>query len=82
MKSYSVDIQVHMAVKALAIMQGEINCIIDGLIKKTILLKEKEREGEETNYLVEIIADNLNELCDIFEQRNNPCNQIENLKIN
>lgn len=74
--------QLHMAVKALAIMQGEINCKVDELIKKTILLQEKERAGEEANYLLEMISDNLNELGDRFEQRNNLRNQIENLKRN
>jgi hypothetical protein len=82
MKKYAVDMQLHMAVKALAVMQGEINCKVDELIKKTILLQEKEKEGKEANYLLEMISDNLNELGDLFKQRNNLRNQIENLKIN
>ena len=82
MKKYDVDMQLHMAVKALAIMQGEINCKLDELIKKARVLQEKEEEGEEANYLLEMISDNLNELVDLFEQRNNLCNQIENLKRN
>jgi hypothetical protein len=80
MKKDAVDMQLHMAVKALAIMQGEINCKLDELIKKAKLLQEKEKEGEEANYLLEMISDNLNELVDLFKQRNNLRNQIENLK--
>jgi len=82
MKKYAVDMQLHMAVKSLAIMQGEINCKLDELIKKAKLLQEKEKEGEEANYLLEMISDNLNELVDLFKQRNNLRNQIENLKRN
>jgi len=82
MKKYAVDMQLHMAVKSLAIMQGEINCKLDELIKKAKLLQEKEKEGEEANYLLEMISDNLNELVDLFKQRNNLRNQIENLKKN
>jgi hypothetical protein len=80
MKKDAVDMQLHMAVKALAIMQGEINCKLDELIKKAKSLQEKEKEGEEANYLLEMISDNLNELVDLFKQRNNLHNQIENLK--
>jgi len=82
MKKYAVDMQLHMAVKSLAIMQGEINCKLNELIKKAKLLQEKEKEGEEANYLLEMISDNLNELVDLFKQRNNLRNQIENLKKN
>ena len=82
MKKYAVDMQLHMAVKSLAIMQGEINCKLDELIKKAKLLQEKEKEGEEANYLLEMISDNLNELGDLFKQRKNLRNQIENLKRN
>ena len=82
MKKYAVDMQLHMAVKSLAIMQGEINCKLDELIKKAKLLQEKEKEGEAANYLLEMISDNLNELVDLFKQRNNLRNQIENLKKN
>jgi len=74
--------QLHMAVKSLAIMQGEINCKIDELIKKAKMLQEKEEEGENANYLLEMISDNLNELVDLFKQKNNLSNQIENLKKN
>ena len=79
-KKYAVDIQLHMAVKALAIMQGEINCKLDELIKKAKLLQEKEKEGEEANYFLELISDNLDDLGELFEQRKNLCNQIEKLK--
>lgn len=63
-------------------MQGEINCKLDELIKKAKLLQEKEKEGEEANYLLEMLFDNLNDLVDLFKQRNNLRNQIENLKKN
>jgi len=82
MKKYAVDMQLHMAVKTLAIMQGEINCKLDELIKKAKLLQEKEEEGEEANYLLEMISDNLGELTDLFKQRKNLRYQIENLKRN
>jgi uncharacterized protein YlxW (UPF0749 family) len=80
MKKDVVDLQLHMAVKAFSILQGEINCNLEELIKKAKLLQEKEKEGEEANYLLEMISDNLNELVDLFKQRNNLRNQIENLK--
>jgi len=74
--------QLHMAVKTLTIMQGEINCKLDELVKKAKLLQEKEEEGKKASYLLKMISDNLNELVDLFEQRNNLRNQIENLKRN
>jgi len=81
MKKDAVDLQLHMAVKAIAILQGEINCKLDELIKKAKLLQEKEEEGEEANHLLlEMISDNLNELVDLFERRKNLRNQIENLE--
>ena len=80
MKKYAVDMQLHMAVKTLAIMQGEINCKLDELIKKAKFLQEKEEEEEEANYLLEMISDNLGELTDLFKQRKNLRYQIENLK--
>jgi len=82
MKKNAVDIQLHMAVKALAIIQGEINCKLDELIKKAKLLQETEQEGEEANYLLEMISDNLNELINLFKQRKNLRNPIKNLKRN
>jgi hypothetical protein len=78
MKKYAVDIQLHMAVKTLATLQGEINCKLDELTKKAKLLQEKEEE--EANHLLEMISDNLNDLKALFEQRKNLRNQIEKLK--
>jgi len=72
--------QLHMAVKTIAIMQGEINCKLDELIKKAKLLQETEKEGKDANYLLEMISDNLSELTDLFKQRKNLRYQIENLK--
>jgi hypothetical protein len=76
-----VDMQLHMAVKSLAIIQGEINCKLRELVKKAELITEKEEEGEESNYLLEMILDDLNELTELFNQRKNLRNQIENLKL-
>ena len=81
-KKYAIDLQLHIEVKVLAIMDGEINCKLDELIKKAKLLQEKEEEGEEANYLLEMISDNLGELTDLFKQRKNLRYQIENLKRN
>lgn len=69
-----------MTVKTLATLQGEINCKLDELIKKAKSLQEKEEEGEEANYFLGMISDNLNELEELFERRKNLRNQIENLK--
>ena len=81
MKKDAVDLQLHMAVKTIAILQGEINCNLRELIKKANLLQEKEEEGEEANHLLlEMISDNLNELVDLFERRKNLRKQIENLE--
>ena len=80
MKKDAVDLQLHMTVKVLAILQGEINCKLDELIKKAKLLQEMEKGGEEVSHLLEMISDNLNELVDLFERRKNLRNQIENLK--
>ena len=80
MKKDVVDLQLHMAVKAFSILQGEINCNLEELIKKAKLLQEKEEEGEGEKFLLEMISDNLNELIDLFERRKNLRNQIENLK--
>jgi hypothetical protein len=76
-----VDMQLHMVVKSLAIIQGEINCKLRELVKKAELITEKEEEGEESNYLLEMILDDLNELTELFNQRKNLRNQIENLKL-
>ena len=80
MKKDAVDMQLHMAVKTIAIQQGEINCNLEELIKKAKLLQEKEEEGEEANHLLEMISDNVNELVDLFKRRKGLLNQIENLK--
>jgi len=80
MKKDAVDMQLHMAVKASAILQGEINCKLDQLVKKAKLLQEKEEEGKEANHLLEMISDNLNEVVDLFGRRKNLRNQIENMK--
>ena len=69
MKKDAVDMQLHMAVKALAILQGEINCKLDQLVKKAKLLQEKEEAGKEANHLLEMISDNLNEVVDLFGKK-------------
>ncbi len=69
-----------MAVKTMAILQGEINCTLEEIITKAKLLQEKEEKGEETNYLLEMISDNLNKPNELFEQRKNLRNQIEKLE--
>lgn len=66
-----VDLQLHMAVKSLSIIQGEINCKLRELVKKTGLVTEKEEEGEDSSYLIEMILDDLNELTEMFKQRKN-----------
>ena len=53
MEKSTIDLQLHMAVKSLAIFQGEINCKIDELIKKTKILQEKEEEGEKNRLFFE-----------------------------
>ncbi len=80
MKKDAVDMQLHMAVKALAILQGEIVCNLKELIKKAKLLLEKEEEGEEANYLLEMISDNLNELDELFGRKTNLLKQIKDLE--
>jgi len=77
-----VDLQLYMTVKSLSIIQGEINCKLRELVKKTGLMTEKEEEGEDSSYLIEMILDDLNELTEMFEQRKNLRNQIEKLKLN
>jgi hypothetical protein len=79
-KNDSVDLKLHMTVKTLAILQGKIVCILNELVKKAKLLREKEEEGEEANHLLGLISDNLNELLELFEQRKDLRNRIENLK--
>ena len=79
-KNDSVDLKLHMTVKTLAILQGKIICILNELVKKAKLLREKEEEGEEADHLLGMISDNLNELLYLFEQRKDLRNRIENLK--
>jgi len=79
-KNDSVDLKLHMTVKTLAILQGKIICILNELVKKAKLLRKKEEEGEEANHLLGMISDNLTELLELFEQRKDLRNRIENLK--
>jgi hypothetical protein len=79
-KNDSVDLKLHMTVKTSAILRGKIICILNELVKKAKLLREKEEEGEEANHLLGMISDNLNELLELFEQRKDLRNRIENLK--
>jgi uncharacterized protein YlxW (UPF0749 family) len=81
MKKEVVDLRLHMAVKTLAILQGEINCNLEEIITKAKLLQEKEEEGENENHLLlEMISDNLDKLNELFEQRKKLRNQIEKLE--
>jgi hypothetical protein len=79
-KNDSVDLRLHMTVKSLAVLQGKIICILNELVKKANLLCEKEEAGEEADHLLGMISDNLNELLELFEQRKDLRNKIENLK--
>ena len=76
----NIDLQLHMAIKSLAIFQGEINCKIDELIKKVKVLKDLEEEGEKTDFLLKMLSDDLNELKELINQRNNLSTQINELK--
>jgi predicted neutral ceramidase superfamily lipid hydrolase len=80
MEKSTVDFQLHMAVKSLAVFQGEINCKVDELIKKLKALQEKEKERENTDYLLKMVSDNLEDLQELFMQRNNLWVQIEKLE--
>jgi hypothetical protein len=42
MKKDEVDLRLHMAVKTMALLQGEINCNLEEIIIKAKLLQEKE----------------------------------------
>ena len=76
----AVDMQLHMAVKALAVLQGEITCNLREIIKKAALLREKEEAGEEANHLLGMISENLNELIELFDRKKNLTRQVEDLK--
>jgi hypothetical protein len=79
-KKSTIDLQLHMAVKSLAIFQVEINCKIDELIEQAKVLKEKEEKREKTDCLLEMISGDLDELQELINQRNNLSNQIEKLE--
>ena len=79
-KNDSVDLKLHMTVKTLAVLQGKIICILNELIKKAELLREKEEEGENANHLLGMMSDNLNELLELFEQKKDLRNRIEKLE--
>jgi membrane-bound ClpP family serine protease len=79
-KNDSVDLKLHMTVKSLAVLRGKIICILNELVKKAELLREKEEEGEDANHLLEMMSDNLNELLELFEQKKDLRNRIEQLK--
>ena len=49
-------------------------------VKKAKLLQKKEKEGEDANYLLEMISDNLDELGELFKQRKNLRIQIEKMQ--
>jgi hypothetical protein len=52
-----------MTVKTLAVLQGKIICILNEVVKKAELLREKRRE--DVNHLLRMISDNLNELLEL-----------------
>jgi hypothetical protein len=80
MKKDAIDMELHMAVKTLAILQGEVVCNLKELAKKTNFLLEKEEKGEEANSLLGMISDNVNELDELFERKKNLRKKIENLE--
>jgi hypothetical protein len=80
MKKIAIDLQLHMAVKSLTIFQGEIDCKIHEISKMVEVLGTKEKQRENTDYLLKIISDNLVELQELINKRNKLRNQIENLK--
>ena len=76
----NVDLQLHMTVKTMAVLQGEILCNLKELITKVELLHEKEELGEEANYLLKMISENLNELIELFKRKEILSNKVKNLK--
>jgi len=80
MKKDTIGMQLHMAVKTLAILQGEIVCNLKELIMKARFLLEKKEEGEEANHLLEMISNNLNELNELFKRKKDLLKQIRNLE--
>ncbi|KON31434.1 hypothetical protein AC477_04155 [miscellaneous Crenarchaeota group-1 archaeon SG8-32-1] len=76
----AVDMQLHMAVKELAVLQGEINCTLKELVKKAELLRENEEMGQDADYLLGMISVNFNELTQLFEQKKNLARKVEDLR--
>lgn len=77
----AVDMQLHMAVKEFAVLQGEINCTLKELVKKAELLREKEELGTEAaDYLLEMISVNFNELIELFKRKKNLARKVEDLR--
>lgn len=81
-KENSIDLRLHMTVKALAVFQDGINCKIDELLKTVKTLQEKEQDGEKSDNLLETIFEILDDLQELYSQKNNLFNQIEKLKKN
>ena len=75
-----VDMQLHMAVKELAVIQGEINCTLKELVNTAELLRENEELGQEANYLLEMISVNFNELIELFKRKKNLARKVEDLR--
>jgi hypothetical protein len=69
-----------MTVKTLAVLQGEILCKLKEIIKKSELLHEKEELGEEANYLLKMISENLDELIELFKHKKILLNKVKNLR--
>ena len=80
MKKSTVDMQIHIAVKYLAIFQVEKKCKIDELIKKLNDLQEKEEMRESTEYLLRMINENWKDLRELMDRRNELQVQIEMLE--
>ena len=76
----AVDMQLHMAVKELAVLQGEINCKLKEIVTKAELLRENEELGQEADYLLGMISVNFNELTQLFEQKKNLVRKVEDLR--
>ena len=76
----AIDLQLHMAVKELAILQGEIYCTLKEIVTKAELLRENEELGQEADYLLGMISVNFNELTQLFEQKKNLVRKVEDLR--
>jgi len=75
-----VDMQLHMAVKEFAVLQGETNCTLKELVKKAELLLENEELGQEADYLLEMISVNFNDLTQLFKQKKSLARKVEDLR--